>query len=248
MNLKPFTGPGSTPSRRRFWDNVTKAVIASQKLAGRFVTIDEHPGKGTIVNVADTSARRTHGGVCDCRTPVFVQFSGITFDCGCTRWADSSVSFIVSDEGNMNSFSSTLNLGIHGSPPCGDCPDGDGNGRFWEAAAFNDTHLPHIFSDFYDDPDCTVPNTTHFEEVIFVILLCLGGTYHLFAINTVRNSLIFYGTSTDRTLPFANTVACTPDFTDFYGSNPAFQCALGSSGVVPDLTVCAHGGTGTVTV
>ncbi len=58
MNLKPFTGPGSTPSRRRFWDKAVAEVIASQKLAGRFVTIDEHIGQGTVVNVADTSSRR----------------------------------------------------------------------------------------------------------------------------------------------------------------------------------------------
>ena len=62
MNLEPFTGPGSTPSRRRFWDQVTKEVIASQKIAGRFVTVDEHPGKGTVINVDDTSARRGGGG------------------------------------------------------------------------------------------------------------------------------------------------------------------------------------------
>ncbi len=58
MNLKPFTGPGSTPSRRRFWDQVTQSVIASRKVAGRHVTVDEHIGKGTVINVDDTSSRR----------------------------------------------------------------------------------------------------------------------------------------------------------------------------------------------
>ncbi len=57
MNLEPFTGPGSTPSRRRFWDKVAAAVNASQKVAGRSVTCDEHPGKGTIINVDDASGR-----------------------------------------------------------------------------------------------------------------------------------------------------------------------------------------------
>ncbi len=59
MNLKPFTGPGSTPSRRRFWDQVTEAVIASQKVAGHNVTTDEHEGMGTFVNVEDSNSRRT---------------------------------------------------------------------------------------------------------------------------------------------------------------------------------------------
>lgn len=60
--MKSFTGPGSTPSRRRFWDQVTAAVNASTKIAGRHVTVDEHPGKGTLINVDDTSARRGGGG------------------------------------------------------------------------------------------------------------------------------------------------------------------------------------------
>ncbi len=51
MNLEPFTGPGSTPSRRRFWDKVTQVVIASQKVAGDNVSVDEHQGSGTIINV-----------------------------------------------------------------------------------------------------------------------------------------------------------------------------------------------------
>ncbi len=84
MNLKPFTGPGSTPSRRRFWDKVTQAVIASQKVAGRFVTIDEHQGKGTVINVGDTSIRRPSGpgacchpdGSCDIQTQSACSASG----------------------------------------------------------------------------------------------------------------------------------------------------------------------------
>ncbi len=60
--MKSFTGPGSTPSRRRFWDQVTEAVNASRKIAGRHVTVSEHEGKGTLINVDDTSARRGGGG------------------------------------------------------------------------------------------------------------------------------------------------------------------------------------------
>ncbi len=58
MNLDSFTGQGSTPSRRRFWDRVTQAVIASQKVEGKNVSVAEHQGMGTIVNVA-----RERGGV-----------------------------------------------------------------------------------------------------------------------------------------------------------------------------------------
>ncbi len=41
---------------------MTQAVNASRKIAGRHVSVDEHPGKGTVINVDDTSARRGGGG------------------------------------------------------------------------------------------------------------------------------------------------------------------------------------------
>ncbi len=63
MNLDSFTGPGSTPSRRRFWDRVTVAVIASQKVAGRNVSVDVHDGQGTMVSVPDTRVKPS-GGAC----------------------------------------------------------------------------------------------------------------------------------------------------------------------------------------
>lgn len=58
MNVQPFKGPGSTPSRRRFWDQVAADVSGLTKQAGRNVTVSEHQGKGTFIDVADTSARR----------------------------------------------------------------------------------------------------------------------------------------------------------------------------------------------
>ncbi len=62
MNLDSFTGPGSTPSRRRFWDKVTQAVNASQKIAGSNVTCDEYQGYGTLINVPNPKRRPTPGG------------------------------------------------------------------------------------------------------------------------------------------------------------------------------------------
>lgn len=62
MNLAPFRGLGSTPSRRRFWDEARDAVMSAQKVAGRNVTVDEHPGKGSVINVAESSTRRGGGG------------------------------------------------------------------------------------------------------------------------------------------------------------------------------------------
>ncbi len=68
MNLDSFAGPGSTPSRRRFWDKVTQAVIASQKVAGRNVTCDDHQGTGSIVNVIRERGAVAITGAC-CHYP-----------------------------------------------------------------------------------------------------------------------------------------------------------------------------------
>lgn len=57
MNLPSFTGPGATRKRRIFWDQVRAAVLSSQKIAGRFVTVSEHPGKGTVINVSSSRGR-----------------------------------------------------------------------------------------------------------------------------------------------------------------------------------------------
>ncbi len=64
MNLEPFTGPGSTPSRRRFWDKVTQAVIACQKVEGSNVTVAEHQGAGTLINVNRVRGLEGGPGAC----------------------------------------------------------------------------------------------------------------------------------------------------------------------------------------
>ncbi len=74
MNLESFSGPGSTPSRRRFWDKITAAVIASQKLAGKNVSVAEHQGKGTLINV---TRGRPSVGVCCTTDTITIVFSDI---------------------------------------------------------------------------------------------------------------------------------------------------------------------------
>jgi len=59
MKLDPFDGPGSTPLRRSFWNQARQSVLELQKVAGRNVTVDEHPGKGTVINVNDRSRQQT---------------------------------------------------------------------------------------------------------------------------------------------------------------------------------------------
>ncbi len=66
MNLDSFTGPGSTPSRRRFWDKITQAVTASQKIQGENVSVEEHKGMGTLINVPSDNRRSTPSTPPDC--------------------------------------------------------------------------------------------------------------------------------------------------------------------------------------
>ncbi len=64
MNLDKFTGAGSTPSRRAFWDKVTDAVLSSQKREGRNASIQEHQGQGTVINFPDQTPSALTGACC----------------------------------------------------------------------------------------------------------------------------------------------------------------------------------------
>lgn len=65
MNLRPFPArTGSTGPRRRFWDDARTIVIASQKIAGKNVSVDEHIGKGTVINVDRDQSAQTATGAC----------------------------------------------------------------------------------------------------------------------------------------------------------------------------------------
>jgi hypothetical protein len=68
MNIKPFTGSGSTPTRRKFWDDALSAVLSARKLAGQHTTVDEHWGAGTIINYIQEPSQRhaVIGGACCC--------------------------------------------------------------------------------------------------------------------------------------------------------------------------------------
>ncbi len=81
MNLEPFTGPGSTPSRLRLWDKITEAVIASQKVAGKNISVDEYQGYGSIISVNPQRISAPAGGF-SCSTdpqpdPIILTISGV---------------------------------------------------------------------------------------------------------------------------------------------------------------------------
>jgi len=96
MQTQPFRGTGSTPARRRFWNDLYNQVRSLDKIAGKNVTINKHFGSGTVINVGDSASRGGHGapppppvppgegaccsgGTCFLTTPEACQGSGGTF-------------------------------------------------------------------------------------------------------------------------------------------------------------------------
>lgn len=63
MRLRPFRGRGSTVPRRIFWDKLVAQINSLQKIAGRNVSIYEHKGKGTVINI-DRCCQGAAGACC----------------------------------------------------------------------------------------------------------------------------------------------------------------------------------------
>lgn len=232
---------GSTNTRRAFWNQVTAAIKSAQKTRGRFVTVDEHEGKGTVINISDTSARRQAGGGGEsCPARVQVQFSGIVFDCGCSLFSEGSTSsFLITDEGDANSFVTPMSLGSLGGS-CGDC-----EGLKWfSGSGFGLS--PHVLTSYWnEDSECSgTPSGTDFPQYFGMIMVLLSGTYYLVAY--INFNLVFYGSTTDLNLPIANTLSCDLGFHDYSG-DPAIAC-LFNGVLTPNLNSVAHGGTAIVTV
>ncbi len=244
MNLDSFTGAGSTPSRRRFWDKVTQAVLASQKIEGKNVSVAEFPGMGTIIN-----AKRDQGTtpIEACPDPISLSFSGVTFDCDCTPFDDPPTqSFIVTDEGDVNSLAMAMDLNLTLSTGCSDCPDGPGSNMAWANTGSPPLAAHCVISYWNEEGDCSGgPSGTDFNEYLGVVMVLISGVYHLIAY--FRNTLVFYGTTTDLTSPIANLLTeCDASFTDYSG-NPAFSCVSIAFFGGTSFTASAHGGTATIT-
>lgn len=66
MNIERFSGPGSTPSRRRFWDSIVELVASEEKRPGDNVVVTEHQGYGSLIDVIPQRAKNQSGrtGAC----------------------------------------------------------------------------------------------------------------------------------------------------------------------------------------
>jgi len=65
MNVEKFSGPGSTPARRKFWNAVTDQVTALTKKEGKNVTVDEVYGEHSVINVDRKGVGEITGACCD---------------------------------------------------------------------------------------------------------------------------------------------------------------------------------------
>ncbi len=89
-----------------------------------------------------------------------------------------------------------------------------------------------------DSNDCSTTGSTLTSNA-FGLLVFDGSLYHLFFYSVTGLASFFYGTSSDLSAPFTNTlVSCSPDYIEF--DNPAVTCLFGGP---TNLTVVGYNGT-----
>ncbi len=227
MNLKPFTGPGSTPSRRRFWDKVTQAVIASQKVAGRFVTVDEHPGKGTVINVAD-NRRPTPTPPPPTGCPTSITFDGIEFCCSCVLPEGSNP--IQFHEDIIDDFEYHIN---------GTFPLSGGTGIDCDFC-FNDADSV-LLAQISDDTDCPTGSETSFPVPIIIYVTQVSDIFYVLVLSGFFDEIFFSGSNAGTTIS-NNISACSfPDPDTF--DDPLIECLFSRP-----ISECVAGKNGTVTL
>ncbi len=225
--MKFFTGPGSTPSRRRFWDCVTAAVNASRKIAGRHVTVSEHEGKGTMINVDDTSARRPSGGGGGiCQNEITAAFTGITFGmCGCQVASDGN----AYNETQLVDINQTITMLVEPHTcPCS---------WLWTT---ND-NPPNVSHEVIREVDCS--GTIIFDSdtnTNYVVIIDSGNIYVLIY---TGNTMAFYATSAFTNFPVTLSNSFTGCDTIDFDSEIADTCF--SFGI--HHTIAGYGGSVTIT-
>lgn len=83
MNLDKIPKPGTTITRKRFWDKARDIVLSLQKKEGRNVSVDERQGAGTVINVI--RERGIAEGVCPPEevSEITLALTDLSFGCGC---------------------------------------------------------------------------------------------------------------------------------------------------------------------
>lgn len=174
------------PRWERWLSSVRASILASQPQAGRHVSIDEHPGKGTVINVDDTSARRPSGGggVCPDVETVTATLSGITLNCGCIDIYDGETflgQWLWSDPYGINTSYALTRDGF------------DPTHWFLDPAG-----LLHIKTWTFTEPNCPTDPPFIEDDIEFHMhAYCVDGTWNLFVtFGASPISLFFYGIGT----------------------------------------------------
>ncbi len=221
MNLDSFTGPGSTPSRRRFWDKVTQAVNASQKVAGRNVSVSEHQGMGTLINVIRGRGVTPPG--CPCIVFTDVEFCCSSDDPSTGYFEDAGThpcDFLNDKPFCLSPVTNDLCTYCTNDDPCnGGTTSGGLNIWFGNC----DTH-----EDF-------------FSSNIFLNTVFIDGLWHIFAYvaSSPFFGTFFYGTTTDLSIPAENQITSCMDAPTI--DNAATDCIFGEP--LTSIPVVAFGGT-----
>jgi hypothetical protein len=187
--------------------------------------VDEHPGKGTVINVERS---RGAGVAPTCPASAIVTFHDVILECGCVPDGTGLVhSFIATDDGGLNDNPFTI-VSDGTGPECSQCFLQD-----------NDCSTITFHEDFWNtNPDCSGdPQTSMQVNPCNTVLIAVDGVWWLIAI--WRNALWFYGHTTDLSLPITNENVCTAEFSDH---DP--PCWLTGS----PLNGISAGGTATITI
>ncbi len=221
-------------------------VIASQKVAGDNVSIDEHQGMGTLVNVT-RERRPTTGPISTAHTlapccvgdncnPI-ITFSGVVFDCACAclgnfvgsdckRSGDFSIQLGVATADSFNSTPFTMSLDVS---ECSCSYLSPGNLLTFRAYGGADVGCSEEF-----------PDELSFR--IFVQVAFISDVWYIWSeLADDQRGVIFYGTTTDVGTPATNEIACQSEFNSY--DNPITECF---SGGARDVVGVAHSGTATI--
>lgn len=82
MNVPKILKPGTTSGRKAFWDSIAETVEKLQKKAGRNVSVNQHQGYGTIINVNRERGSPGDTGACCVGTDCSITTADECFDLG----------------------------------------------------------------------------------------------------------------------------------------------------------------------
>lgn len=245
MKTPRFSGPFRWSALGQQLLSLREDVQSIQKIAGRNVTIDEYPGKGTIINVS--RSRQEAPAVGGCENTKDVIFSGVSIrsDCLGPDFCFAGEPSIVLSEVSFNGTTTTLDhIGTTLTDYC------DPNLPPLDCAWQNLSSAVVCHRDSYRNDDCT--DLMSESDILAQILVGKNGAtwYALVeaSFTGTNMGLLFYGTGTTTTISNSlssysstcgDTIQSSPLLDIWYG-----DCTAGSGDQT--YTIIGSGGTATI--